>query len=256
MRLLNIGCGPKETPTPAHYDGWDIDRLDMEARHQPDLLMDALDIGTLPWQSYDATYASHLLEHIYPVDLEKFMLGVYRVLKPDGWCEFRVPDALAACVAAAKAGSLDAPCYDTPAGMVRAWDILYGYLPFQMAMGRNMTHHNAYSQETLTATLQTYGFGLVYLARNDYEVCAIGCKTDLPDEMKRRMGIEQATGDCPVYPDDGSADVEPAGQLRAVAELPLRQPSRRAGDGHPPAEAAAGRRGTQLPRAAGLGDRV
>lgn len=246
MRLLNIGCGPKGAPVPVQYEGWEVVRLDIEPRHEPDLLMDALDIGNIAHGQFDASYASHFLEHIYPVDLERFFIGLYRALSPEGWCEFRVPDALAACVAAAEAGTLEVPCYESAAGTVTAWDILYGYLPFQMAMGRNMTHHNAFSRETLTGTLQLYGFDQVYVARNQFEMCAIGCKTDLPDAIKEQLGVHNQSGN--VHPDAGTADLEPVRQLRAVADVPPRAPSRGRGDGHEAAPTPAGGHGQIVAR--------
>lgn len=257
MRLLNIGSGPPTVPMPPHYDGWDVVRLDMEASFEPDLCMDALDVGTLPWGSYDAAYCCHFLEHLYPADLDRFLLGVYRVIGPDGWFEVRVPDALAACKAAAFHDDLDAPCYDSPGGLIRAWDILYGYLPYQMREGKVMAHHNAFSQRSLTDTLRLYGFGLVYVSRAHFQLCAVGCKSDLPPEMKERLSIERATGEHrPVHPDAGAADLGVVRQFRAVAELPLRDAPRPPGDGHPPAEAAAGGRGAQLPGAASVGGRL
>jgi len=244
---------------PPYYDGWDVVRLDIDAVNEPDLLMDALDIRTLGGENYDAAFGSHLLEHIYPADLERFLLGVYRALAPDGFVEFRVPDALAACRAAAEAGTMDAFCYQSSAGPVTAWDMLYGHLPYQLRFGAPMAHHNGFDQAHLVATLDLYGFTRVYVARNEWEICAIGCKTDLSAEMKERIGLDgRATGTehRPVHPDNGRADVEPAGQLRAVAELPLQPAPRRAGDNHQTAAPPTRGHGAQLPRATGLGRRL
>jgi len=256
-RLLNIGSGPASLTIPAYYEDWDAVRLDIEPRNEPDLLMDAMDLDTLEASQFDAAYASHLLEHIYPQGLERFMRGVHHVLVADGFVDFRVPDALAACRRATEDGTLDAPCYTVAVGTVTAWDMLYGYLHYQQVMGPAMAHHNGFSQQTLTGTLQAFGFGRVYIARNEWEMGAIGCKTDLDDDMKERIGLDRATGEHRlVHSDDGAANVEPVRQLRPVAELPLRDPSRRSGNGHSPAALAAGGRGTHLPRAAGLGGRL
>ena len=246
MRLLNIGAGPKGSPIPPYYHDWEVVRLDVEPTNEPDLLMDAMDLDTLEAGQFNAVYGSHLLEHVYTFDLARFLTGVQHVLKPNGFAEFRVPNALAACKAAAEAGSLDAFCYQSPAGAITAWDMLYSYLPFQMRYGEPMVHKNGFSPATLQATLEEHGFPLVYSAGQHWDITAIGCLTDLPDEMKRRMNIDQHRT---VHPDNGTADVGAVRQLRPVAELPL-QPNGPApgdnGNGSPPAAPAAGGRGADV----------
>ena len=71
MRLLNIGSGPASLTIPAYYGDWDVVRLDIELRNEPDLLMDAMDLDTLEAGQFDAAYASHLLEHIYPARMKR-----------------------------------------------------------------------------------------------------------------------------------------------------------------------------------------
>lgn len=256
MRLLNIGAGPRGIPVPPWWAGWEIVRLDIEPQNDPDLLMDAMALGTLEPGQFDAAYASHLLEHLYPMQLGEFLAGVRHVLTDDGFFEARVPNLLRACEQIARAGRVDAACYQSAAGLVTAWDMLYGYLPFQERYGTPMAHHNGFSPESLSTALRSYGFARTYVQAGEWEIGAFGCKTDLPDEMKRRIGIDRATGDSPVHPDDGGADVEPVRLVRAVAELPLRQPPGREGGRDTPAAPAPRGRGTQLPRAAGLGGRL
>lgn len=252
MRLLNIGCGPASLALPPYYDDWEVVRLDIDPVHQPNILMDALDVGELAGEDYDAAYASHLIEHIYVWELERFLVGCYQALAPDGYLQLRVPDALAACRAAAKAGTLDAVCYHSAVGDVTAWDMLYGHAAYQHQFHEPMAHHNGFEQDTLTATLQLYGLRQVYIARNEWEMMAIGCKTDLSPQMKERIGLGRATGNRPVHPDGGTTDVATVRQLRPMAELPLCQPSRRARGRYPTTTPAAGGRGAKLPGGAGV----
>jgi predicted SAM-dependent methyltransferase len=191
MRLLNIGAGPKEIPVLPWYKGWDVVRLDIETEAEPDLLMDAMELDTLSAGQFDAVYGSHLLEHIYIFNLSRFLGGVQHVLTPDGFAEFRVPNALEACKAAAKVGRLDAFCYNSPGGRITAWDMLYGYGPFQERWGEPMAHHNAFDTGRLADTLNQYGFPRVYVQGVKWELRAVACKTDLPDTMKQRMNIDQ-----------------------------------------------------------------
>ena len=193
MRLLNVGAGAKNLAIMPWYEGWDVVRLDIEPLAEPDLLMDALDLDTLDAEQFDAIYASHLLEHIYPADLPRFLYGVQKVLVADGFAEFRVPNALAACEAAAKAGTIDAFCYASPGGNVTAWDMLYGYALYQIKYGAPMAHHDAYDSQRLLAALSYNGFGMTYVQTVRWELRAIACKTDISDEMKRRLGVNGTT---------------------------------------------------------------
>lgn len=255
MRVLNIGCGPVGIPMMPHYDGWDVVRLDVEAENAPDLLMDAMDLDTLEAGQFDAAYASHLLEHVYPMDLARFLGGVRHVLTADGFAEFRVPDALRACRAAAKAGRLNAFCYQSAAGAIVAWDMLYGYLPYQERYGEPMAHHNAFSAVSLVATLRAHGFPLVYVSEGWWELRALACKTRLDAAMMERLRItDGATGERSlVHSDAGAADVDAIRQRRPVDELSLPTAPGDRGNGDTPAEAAADRRRAKLPRATVLG---
>jgi hypothetical protein len=220
VKLLNIGAGPKEIPVLPWYHGWDVVRLDIEPEAEPDLLMDAMDLDTLEPGQFDAIYASHLLEHIYLFHLKRFLDGAGNVLKRDGFAEFRVPNALRACKAAAEAGSLGAFCYNSPGGKITAWDMLYGYAPYQNRYGEPMAHHNAFDAQRLAATLN-YRFPKVYVQDAHWELRAVACKTDLPDAMKQRMNIE----DRAMHTDTGTADVGAVRQLRPVASLPYGESS-------------------------------
>lgn len=253
MRLLNIGAGPRGIPILPHYHDWDVVRLDIEPTNEPDLLMDAMDLDTLPAGQFDAAYASHLLEHIYVFDLARFLAGVRHVLTADGFAEFRVPNALRACRLAVEANSLSAFCYKVTTAHVTAWDMLYGYLPYQERYGEPMVHRNAFDPARLVSTLEGHGFPLVHVADAVWELCAFGCKTDLPDEMKERLMIDERGA---VHTDLRGADVGTVRQLRPVAELSLHHAPGDSGDSLSSAKAAARRRSTQLPRATGIGKRL
>jgi len=247
MKVLNIGAGPPQTPIPAYYDDCDVVRLDTEAENEPDLLMDALDLGELDAGQFDAAYCSHILEHIYPMDLGRFLSGIRHVLTDNGFAEFRVPDGLAACRTAVEAGTLDAFCYNSPAGPVTAWDMLYGWLPFQMRFGHAMSHHSAYSAQSLAATLNGFGFPLVYTTTGYFELRAVGCKAQLDAEIMERIGISDGKSST-VHPNPGAADVGAVRLIRPVAGEALRI-GPRPGDNDSPTSPAARGRGAVLPSA-------
>jgi hypothetical protein len=216
-RLLNIGAGSKDIPVPPWYRGWDVLRLDLEPAAEPDLLMDAMDLDTLEAEQFDAVYGSHILEHIYLFDLPRFLGGIQHVLTVDGFAEFRVPNALQACRAAAQNGTLDAFCYNSPGGRITAWDMLYGYAPYQERYGESMAHHNAFDAGRLADMLSHHGFAIVYAQEVKWELRAVACRTDLSDTMKQRMNIVQNTAG---NPDTGTANLGAIRQLRTVAGIP------------------------------------
>lgn len=256
MKLLNIGAGPAAIPIPPWYHDWDIVRLDTEEANKPDLLMDAMELDTLDAGQFDAAYASHLLEHFYPMQLERFLGGMRHVLKEDGYVELRVPDVMRACEAAVKAGTLDAFCYQVGRIRVTAWDMMYGYLPYQQLFGEPMAHHNAFTTQTLSDTLNHYGFPMVYIQAANWEIGAIACLTDLNAEMKRRMGIDKRVEHRTLHPDDGIADVGPVRLIRPVAVIPLCNTPGNLSHSDQATTPAAGGRGTHLPRGSGLGRRL
>jgi hypothetical protein len=244
MRYLNIGSGPAIIPVLPWFEGWDAVRLDLEPSNEPDLLMDAMDLDTLDAAQFDAAYASHILEHIYPFDLARFLNGVRHVLTDDGILVARVPDILLACRIVARQGDLNAFIYDSPAGPVTAWDMLYGYRPYQMQFGRPMAHHDGYSASSLSDTLRAGEFETVYTQAVGGEIIAIACKTDLTAEMKKELGIDKRSV---VHSDAGRADVGDVRLVREVAELPLSGTPGYRGNGDTPAARPAGGRGADVP---------
>ena len=85
---LNIGCGTRFFPEWTNVDlapargvqAWDIRK-------------------SLPCDSgvFDATYSSHLLEHLTPASGRAFLAEQFRLLKPGGICRVVVPDLETIC---------------------------------------------------------------------------------------------------------------------------------------------------------------
>ncbi|MBS0171441.1 MAG: methyltransferase domain-containing protein [Nitrospira sp.] len=84
QRLLNIGCGPITHACWTNVDVWAADpSVILHDLHKP-----------LPFddQSYDAAYASHVLEHFAPDAAHNLLRECYRVLKPGSIMRVVVPD--------------------------------------------------------------------------------------------------------------------------------------------------------------------
>ena len=87
-RYLNLGCG-------AHFfDDWN--NLDLLV-HPNIVYFDVTRTLPYPENSFDATYSSHVLEHLEPEMGHRFLAEQFRVLKPGGVCRIAVPDLERIC---------------------------------------------------------------------------------------------------------------------------------------------------------------
>jgi len=190
MNVLNIGGGFKGIQVPAHYADWEMVYLDIDPAVEPDIVLDARDLGTLDAECYDAVYASHLLEHFAPHDLGPMLQGVLHVLRHDGFAEFRVPDIWTAVQAIfRKGGDLYAPMYLAGAGIVTARDMLWGYARYVEVYGDHQAHHNGFTTDTLRDALTEAGFHAVYVGSRIYEIHAIASKTPIEEHRLAELGV-------------------------------------------------------------------
>jgi hypothetical protein len=60
-KLLNVGGGSKLHSIPDYYTGWEHDLLDIDPRGQPEIVLDARELHTLPPATYDSVYCAHNL---------------------------------------------------------------------------------------------------------------------------------------------------------------------------------------------------
>jgi len=80
---LHIGCGPK------HIRGW----LNTDGKPgAPDGVVDLEHPEQLPVAHFGSIYACHVLEHCYPADTLRILLGLIRALQPEGLLLLAVPD--------------------------------------------------------------------------------------------------------------------------------------------------------------------
>jgi predicted SAM-dependent methyltransferase len=84
MRRLHIGGR-------VQADGWEV--LDVNPGPQVDHVADARDLSMFPADTFDALYASHVVEHLdYKEELVATLRGWRRVLIPGGILHVSVPD--------------------------------------------------------------------------------------------------------------------------------------------------------------------
>ena len=175
-KLLNIGAGP--VPSPATYRGWDVVTLDIDASVQPDIVLDARELPTLPAGGYDAVYASHVLEHFAEHDIERVLWGFYHVLTPQGFADIRVPDARAVMAEVVKLGlDLDSVLYQAPVGPIRVCDVLWGWQAQIKRSGLpHYGHRFGLSRDTLGAALRRAHFESIRIGAGAYELKAVAYK--------------------------------------------------------------------------------
>lgn len=192
MRVLNVGSGGKGSPMPPIYAEWDVVWLDLNPSLQPDLLMDARDLGTLEPEQFDAVFSSHCLEHIYPHDLRDVIHGMWHVLKPDGFADIRVPNVGRLFKLIAENGwDLDSHVYDSPGGPIAVRDVLWGYWPFQAYSHQPelQLHKNGFSRRTLGNLLLGSDFPSVFMVLDDIDLRALAFKAKTEQARLVELGV-------------------------------------------------------------------
>lgn len=152
-RLLHVGCGGD--PMPEWAFGYTETRLDIDARHSPDVVASMTDMGEIG--DFDIVYCSHALEHLYPHEVGVALSEFRRVLKPGGCAMVFVPDLEG--VSATEEVLFEAPC-----GPITGLDLLYGYRKVLPDMP-HMAHHTAFVSATLESAFRDAGFEAVEVKR-------------------------------------------------------------------------------------------
>lgn len=184
--FLHVGCGPatKANTTPAfNSEAWQEIRLDINPQVNPDIIGTMTDMSAVTNGSVDAIFSSHNIEHLYAHEVLLALAEFLRVLKDDGFVIITCPDLQSACALVAE-DKLTETVWESPAGPVAAFDILYGHRP-QMAQGNlYMAHRSGFTQKVLAATLQQAGFAAVATIRRPhaYDLWAVASKQALSND--------------------------------------------------------------------------
>ena len=178
---LDVGGGPRGFALPKHYAGWRRLMLDIDPKAEPDVLIDARLLETLPGAQFDAVYCSHNLEHYHEHEVAQVLAGFAHVLKaPAGFAEIRVPDLQALAQEMAVNGrELDDTLYTSPAGPIRLIDVLYGYGRMIESSGVDFyAHKTGFTRATLRRALHAAGFGQAYVLAplGPYEIRALALR--------------------------------------------------------------------------------
>lgn len=162
--LLHVGCGAAtrfSLPSGFHRDEWQEIRVDLDPAVSPDLLASITDLRGVPDAIAHAYYASHVLEHLYWFEVPVALAEAKRVLRSDGFAVITCPDLQAAAEWIAQ-DRLFAVAYESPAGPITPFDLVYSYRPFVERSPQTMSHKCGFTLSALIAAVQEAGFAGVY----------------------------------------------------------------------------------------------
>jgi len=187
--LLHAGCGSKTNKPPYEFAAYKEVRLDCNPQVAPDVVASIVAMPMIADASYDALFASHVLEHLYAHEVAMALLEFARVLKPGGKIMIQVPD-LEAVGSRLALDQADHVVYTSHIGAITPLDILYGH---QGSVGTGnlfMAHKTGFTRSVLKTRLQAAGFSKVELEREQFEIKARAHKPEVSDAQEERTGRE------------------------------------------------------------------
>ncbi len=188
--LLHVGCGQADIRhLPAYFQKrWAEIRLDIDPDAHPDILGTALDMSAVPSHSVDAVYSSHTLEHLYAHELPLALAEMKRVLKPGGIMVATVPDLQAAARMIAE-DRLFETAYQSPAGPITPFDMVYSYRGFVSRDRPYMAHHGGFTLTTLIDALKGAGFEAVTGKRRErgFDLWVLSVPEPMADDPLKQL---------------------------------------------------------------------
>ena len=174
-RVLNVGGNNHEIALPAHFNGWQHLLLDIDPAGQPDIVCDARELQRLDGATMDAVHCAHNLEHYHRHEVRRVLAGFLHVLKPDGFCEIRVPDIGEVMRQSVARGlDIDDTLYESGAGPITVRDVIYGWGAEVERSGNDFyCHKTGFTPKAMIRVLTEAGFGTVYCGSGNLEVRAI-----------------------------------------------------------------------------------
>ena len=191
--VLHIGCGQasiRQLP-PYFHKGWKEIRLDIDPTARPDIVATALDMSAVSSSSMDAVYSSHMLEHLYAHELTIALAEMKRVLKPDGILVATVPD-LQTVAELIVADTLLDTAYESPAGPITPYDMVYGHRGFIESGKVYMAHRGGFTLSTLIDAIKRAGFEAVTGKRRKsvYDLWVLATPNPMGDGQLSQLAAE------------------------------------------------------------------
>ena len=177
-KVLNVGGNNKSIALPPHFAGWEHILLDIDAKGNPDIVLDARRLTQLAPAAYDAVYCAHNLEHYYRHDGVQVLRGFLHILKEDGFAHVVVPDIGELMQKVVSAGmDIDDFLYQSALGPISVRDVLYGLGSEIERSGNDFyAHKTGFTCKALYGVLESCGFSHVYVRSGNLEITAIAFK--------------------------------------------------------------------------------
>lgn len=176
-RVLNAGSGSfsarKLHPIFAP-EAWEEMRIDIDPQSKPDIVGSITDMRSVcAPHSFDAIWASHILEHLYAHEVPSALAEFRRILKPDGFALVTSPDLEAVASLVLEHG-LDHVAYTSPAGPITPLDMLFGHSASIARRSLAMAHRTGFTCASLGQRFVDSGFPVAVVKREGFDLWALG----------------------------------------------------------------------------------
>jgi hypothetical protein len=166
--ILHLGCGadnPGKLPPAFRQATWREIRLDIDPDVVPDFVANITDMHIISDGEVHAIYSSHNIEHLFPHEVPMALAEMVRVLTPNGFAFFQLPD-LQEVARHVAAGNLEDPLYLSPMGPIAPIDILFGHRTSLASGNSFMAHRTGFTGVTIASALIDAGFVTVLVQRD------------------------------------------------------------------------------------------
>lgn len=193
--LLHVGCGHATIEhiqvSGFRKSSWREIRLDADESVVPDIVGTMTEMPAVPTAAVDAVFSSHGIEHLYWHDVPRALVEFRRVLADDGFVVITCPDLQAAAQMIAEDRLFDT-AYNSSAGPITPFDMVYSYRPFVQANPEWMSHHCGFTLTTLVAVLREAGFAKMYGYRREggFDLWVMASKSPRSDEQMAALAAD------------------------------------------------------------------
>lgn len=193
--LLHVGCGHA---TIEHIQvagfresSWREIRLDADESVAPDIVGTMTEMPSVPTAAVDAVFSSHGIEHLYWHDVPRVLAEFRRVLADEGFLVVTCPDLQAAAQMIAEDRLFDT-AYQSQAGPITPFDMVYSYRPFVQANPQWMSHHCGFTLTSLVAVLREAGFAKMFGYRRGggFDLWVLASKSPRSDEEMAALAAD------------------------------------------------------------------
>lgn len=129
--ILNVGFGGHFIKNMSYIDefaGMREITLDIDNKHNPDIIADVNNLSHIPDNYVNCVYTSHMIEHIDYFKVSPVLKELLRICKLGGFVRVITPN-LQSIAKQIVSGDLLSTVYDSSSGPISALDIIYGHRP-------------------------------------------------------------------------------------------------------------------------------